>query len=87
MEKLFSRKRNFRKYLYPRYTTDVTFQQSYRSVGSLPDGKLYSSTMHKLYSYKVKMSILHFGLAINTTNPYTVSALDLEILRNKSNSS
>ena len=51
--KLMSRKKiGFKNYPIARYATDVTFQQSFRSSGSVEEGKLYFSGKHKLYGHK-----------------------------------
>lgn len=48
-------------------------------------GELYFSGKHKLYGYKVEVSVLPIGLAINETNHHSGSLFDLEILQRNRN--
>lgn len=74
----------FTNFKEARYATDVTFQQSFRPSGSIEEGKRYYSGKHKLYGYKVEVSVLPNGLAAGSTLHYPGSVSDLEILqRNK----
>ena len=56
--------RLFRHFPVARYATDVTFQPSYRPSGSMQEGKKYYSGKHKQYGYKMEVSVLPNGMAI-----------------------
>ena len=70
--------------IYARYATEVKFQQCNRPSGNMSEGKVYFSVKHKLYGYKVEVSVLPSGLAIGCTKHYPGSISDLEIFRNNS---
>ena len=54
------RKKNstIKNFACARYATDVTFQQSFRASGSVQEGKRGFSGKHKLYGFKVEMSVV-----------------------------
>ena len=79
--KLRSSNTTFQHFHMARYATDVTFQQSYRPSGSMAEGKKYFSGKHKLYGYKVEVSVLPNGFAIGCTKHHPGSVADLEIFR------
>lgn len=81
MGKLLERKTVFKTFPYARYATDVTFQQSYRPSGSLQEAKRYYSAKHKLYGYKVEVSVLPNGYAIGCTRHYPGSESDVKIFQ------
>ena len=69
----------FKYYPCVRYATDVTFQQSNRPSGSLEEGKEFYSGKHKLYGYKVEVSVLPIRLAIQCTDHFPGSVADINI--------
>lgn len=75
----------FSAYPYARYATDVTFQQAYRPSGSLQEGKLYYSAKHKLYGFKVEVSVLPNGYALNCSSHNPGSTSDLRIFQEAQN--
>lgn len=79
MEKLRKENQVFKNFKYARYATDVTFQQSFRPSGSIEEGKAYFSGKHKLYGYKVEVSVLPNGMAIGATRHYPGAVSDLRI--------
>ena len=81
MAKCRQEERAFSNFHYARYAVDVTFQQSNRPSGNISEGKRYFSGKHKLYGYKVEVSVLPTGLAIGCTEHYPGSVSDLEIFR------
>lgn len=81
MSTLNQRKQLFRSFPYALYATDVTFQQSYRPSGSVDEGKRYYSGKHKLYGYKVEVSVMPNGLCISSSQHYPGSVSDFEIFQ------
>lgn len=63
---------------YARYATYVTFQQSNPPSENMAEGKNYFSGKHKLYGYKVELSILPIGNFIRCTNHHPGSLSDLK---------
>ncbi|ETP52658.1 hypothetical protein F442_02362 [Phytophthora nicotianae P10297] len=51
---------------YARYATDVTFQQSNMPSGKMKERVAYYSAKHHLHGYKVEVSVLPNGLALNS---------------------
>ncbi|KAG2987298.1 hypothetical protein PC121_g22100 [Phytophthora cactorum] len=49
------------------YATDVTFQQANRPAGNMDEALPFYSPKHKLYGYKVEVSVSLRGFAINCT--------------------
>ena len=64
MKMLQNNKTLFKNYPMARYATDVTFQPSCRPSGSIEEGKKYYSGKHKLYGYKVEVSVTLNGFAV-----------------------
>lgn len=81
MQKLVHDKTVFKNYPMCRYATDVTFQQSYRPGGSLQESKRYFSGKHKLYGFKVEVSVLPNGQAVSTSQHEPGSVSDIAIMR------
>lgn len=81
MSRLHGDKTVFRNFKMCKYAVDVTFQQSFRPGGSLEEAKKFFSGKHKLYGFKVEVSVLPNGLAANTTRHYPGSVADIEICR------
>ena len=79
MSKLSQSKKLFKNYPCARYAKDVTFQQANRPSGSLEEGKKYDSGKHKVYGYKVEVSVLPIGIAVHCTDHYPGSIADIEI--------
>lgn len=73
--------KNFRHFPFARYITDVTFQQANRPSGNMQEGKVFFSGKHKLYGFKVEVSVLANGLAINCSRHHPGSVSDLEIFQ------
>ena len=71
----------FKTFKFCRYATNVTFQQAYRPSGTMEEGKRYFSGKHKLYGYKVEVSVLPNGLAIGCSDHYPGSVADIDIMR------
>lgn len=72
---------SFGSFSHAGYATDVTFQQSYRRCGSIQEGNVYFSGKHKLYGYKVEMSIIPVGLAISRTTHYPGSVSNWKVFK------
>lgn len=71
--------KGFSNYKFARYATDVTFQQSNRPCGNIDEAKKYFSGKHKLYGYKVEVSVLPVGFAIFCSDHYYGSKSDIDI--------
>ena len=69
----------FSHYLRARYATDVTFQQSNRPGGNLQEAKKYFSGKHKLYGYKLEVSVMPNELAAMCSRDYPGSVSDIDI--------
>lgn len=48
---------------------------------NMKEGKIYFIGKHNLYGYKVEVSVLSNGLAVNCAKHYPGSVSDLEILQ------
>jgi len=81
MDQLSESNRRFTFHPYALYATVVTFQQTNRPSGNLQEAKVFYSGKHKLYGYKVEVSVLPIGIAISCTSHYPGSYADLEIFR------
>jgi hypothetical protein len=51
-------------YPYAKYVTDVKFQPALRPQGRFAESKHYFSEKHKLYGFKVEVSVAYPGFAI-----------------------
>ncbi|KAE9113427.1 hypothetical protein PF005_g9790 [Phytophthora fragariae] len=72
----------FRNNPCARYATDVIFQQTNMPSGQMKEPSAYYSENHHLHGYKVEVSVLPNGLAINCTNHFSGSEADIDIFRN-----
>lgn len=63
------------------YATDVTFQQANRPAGNMAEVLPFYSAKHKLYGYKVEVSVSPRGFAINCTNHARGSTSDITMFR------
>ncbi|ETI35397.1 hypothetical protein F443_18260 [Phytophthora nicotianae P1569] len=71
----------FQNFPYARYATDVAFQQANKPAGNMNEIKPYYSGKHHLYGYKVEVSVLPNGLAINCTDHTGGSTHDAAIFK------
>lgn len=62
---------------FVRHATDVTFQQCNRPTGNIQHSKPHYFEQHKLYGYKVEVSVLGISVALDVTTHYRRSVLDL----------
>ncbi|GMF80577.1 unnamed protein product [Phytophthora fragariaefolia] len=81
MEKLTISGNAFKNYPCARYACDVTFQQANKPTGNHNEAKRYISGKYPLYGYKVEVSVLPPGLAINFTKHAMVSTVDITLFR------
>ncbi|KAG6595899.1 succinyl-CoA:3-ketoacid coenzyme A transferase [Phytophthora cinnamomi] len=81
MRKLMLAGQAFRNYPYARYATGVTFQQSNMPAGRMQEKSLYYSKKHHLHGYKVEVSVLPNGQAVNCTQHYPGNTDDIEVFR------
>ena len=70
MADLQKSQQKFKSFSEARYATDVNFQQEFRPSESIEEGKRYFSGKHKLYGYKVEVSVMPNGLALGMTVHY-----------------
>jgi hypothetical protein len=63
------------------YSTDVTFQQSTMPTGRMHQRSAYYSANHHLYGYKIEVSEIPNGPAINYSQHFPGNIADSEILR------
>ncbi|KAG3098932.1 hypothetical protein PI124_g15264 [Phytophthora idaei] len=63
------------------YATDVTFQQANRPAGSMAEALPFYSAKHKLYGYKVEVSVNPRGFAINCTEHARGNTPDITMFR------
>jgi hypothetical protein len=71
----------FKYHQFARYTTDVTFQHANMPSGNMKERSGYYSAKHHLHGYKVEVSVLPNGLAVNCTAHYPGNKADIEIFR------
>jgi hypothetical protein len=81
MERLVQSGKTFTHHPAARYATDVTFQQSNVPYGLCEGRSIYFSGKHKLHGYKVEVSVLPTGQAINCTKHFPGRESDIEIFR------
>ncbi|KAE9012838.1 hypothetical protein PF011_g8738 [Phytophthora fragariae] len=81
MKKLTLSGHSFKNFPSARYATDITFQQSNRPTGGYSNAKKYFSGKHHLYGYKVEVSVLPTGAAINSTNFEPGAVADVTMFR------
>ncbi|GMF65977.1 unnamed protein product [Phytophthora lilii] len=81
MRSLVTSGHTFTHYPCALYATDVTFQQSNRPSGSIAEAMPWYSAKHKLYGYKVEVSVNPRGLAINCTRHSRGNTADITMFR------
>ncbi|GMF27346.1 unnamed protein product [Phytophthora fragariaefolia] len=81
MRKLVTSSRTFVHHPYALYATDVTFQQANRPAGSMAEALPFYSAKHKLYGYKVEVSVSPRGFAINCTVHARGNTADITMFR------
>ena len=59
----------------------MTFQQSFRSSGSVQEGIRFFIGRHKLYGFEVEVSVHPTGIGIDCTRNYPGSVSDFEIFK------
>ncbi|KAE9161320.1 hypothetical protein PF002_g32403 [Phytophthora fragariae] len=81
MSKMALSGKSFKHFPCARYATDVTFQQANCPAGTHSEAITYYSGKHHLYGYKVEISVLPTGLAINCSPHVKGSVSDITIFR------
>ncbi|ETO61615.1 hypothetical protein F444_20396, partial [Phytophthora nicotianae P1976] len=81
MKKLVLGGQAFTNYPYARYATAVTFQQSNMPAGRMQERALYYSKKHHLHGYKVEVSVLPNGQAVNCTQHFPGNTGDIDVFR------
>ena len=88
MADLQKSQQTFKAFPEARYATDVTFQQAFRPSRGIEEGKRYFSGKHKLYGYKVEVSVMpngrsrEMGHFLSVTKDTTASSPATESLSN-----
>lgn len=67
-------------YPHALYATDVKFRPAYRPSGRFTEQKIYFSTKHKLYGFKIECSVAPPGLAVDVSVLSPGSSSDLTIM-------
>ena len=80
MKRMIQTQKTFKTFKFCRYATDVTFYQGYWPSGTMEEGEKYFSGKHKIYGYKVEVSVLLKGLAIGCSNRCQGSVTDIDIM-------
>ncbi|KAH9146838.1 hypothetical protein AeRB84_009342 [Aphanomyces euteiches] len=73
--------RVFRHFPSARYAVDVTFQQSYKPSGTMPEIKAFYSKKHALYGFKVEVSVHPNGLTIDCSDHARGATANIQIFR------
>lgn len=81
MSKMVQDGRTFQKHRYARYATDGTFKHTNWPSGNLQDAKAYFSGKHKIYGYKVEISVLLNGIEIACSDQFPGATSDVHIMR------
>ena len=81
MKHLASKNRLFKHHPHALYAIDVTFQQTNRPSGNHQDSKISYSAKHKLYGYKMEVSVFPTGLAACASHHRPGSVSDLTMFR------
>ncbi|KAE9312802.1 hypothetical protein PR003_g19674 [Phytophthora rubi] len=81
MSKMALSGKSFKPFPCARYATGVTFQQANRPAGTHSEAITYYSGKHHLYGYKVEVSVLPTGLALNCSPHAKGSVSDTTIFR------
>ena len=81
MNSLSVKRKKLKYILYAMYATDVTFQKSNRPAENNQESKRYLSGNHKLYGYKVEVSVLPNGMALEFSLHQPGSVSDIAIFR------
>ena len=81
MKHLAPKNKLFKDHPHALYATDVTFQQTNRPSGNHQENKISYSAKHKLYGYKMEVSVFPTGLAACASHHRPGSVSDLTMFR------
>ena len=81
MKHLASKNKLFTHHPHALYATDVTFQQTNRPSGNHQESTISYSAKHKLYGYKMEVSVFPTGLAACASHYCPGSVSDLTMFR------
>jgi len=82
-DELDSEKKLFKGFKFAVEAVDVTFQQANRPSGNMQEGKRYFSGKHKLYGYKMELTVRSNGLASSYSKHYPGSVSDFNIFQQR----
>lgn len=77
---LLGNKNIFQRRPYCRYTMKLTFQHTNRRMGNMDEAKLYYSAKHKLYGYKVNLSMLPNEKTFSISPHHPLKEQDIKII-------
>lgn len=83
LSRLVKRNLIFKSFPYAKYATNVTLQQTNRPSGNLRESKKHFSGKHKLYGYKLEVSVLPNGQAVGVSNHDPGSLSDIHIFQQR----
>ena len=83
MAKISERKELFKNFPFCLEAIDVTLQQANRPSGNMKEGKIYFSSKHKLYGYKVELSVRPNRVASAFSKHYPGSKSDYAIMQER----
>lgn len=83
LDELDTQKKTFKNFPFAVEAVDVTFQQSNRPSGNMQEGKRYFSGKHKLYGYKMELTVRSNGLASSYSRHYPGSVSDFNIFQQR----
>lgn len=83
LDALKTEKKTFKNFKYAVEAVDVTFQQANRPSGNMQEGKRYFSGKHKLYGYKMELTVRSNGLASSYSKHYPGSVSDFNIFQER----
>ena len=81
---LRSNKTQFKYFPYELEAIDVTFQEANRPSGKMQGGKKYFSRKHKLYGFKMEVTVRPNGMAVACSQHFPGSVSDLNIMQRMS---
>lgn len=80
MDALIHKYKILKYFNYALYATYMTFQQSNRPSGNMQEGNVYFSRNHKLYLFKVEVSVLQNWFARFCSAHYPGSVSNISIM-------
>lgn len=70
---------SFHHFPYARHATDVIFKQSSKPLRTIDKTRVWYSKNHELFGYKVEVSVLPIGLALNCNSHARCKMSDIKM--------